>query len=118
MRSNTIAAGCFYRQFAAAQREKNMNVPQDRPVPSQARDYVVVCPHYGAFESTKIHGCGTDILETTRHIERWRHDLGLLHAAGIHDLRYSAPWHRLEHVPGSFDFRWMDGPMRFIGWIQ
>src|SRR4051812_44206363 len=67
--------------------------------------------HLGAFESTQIHGCGEDILGTTNHIRRWRHDLDLLHAAGIRSLRYSVPWHRIERVPGRFDFSWLDGPM-------
>ncbi len=67
--------------------------------------------HYGAFESTRIHGSGTDILATTRHIERWRDDLDLLRSAGMNDLRYSIPWHRIEQHPGRFDFSWMDGPM-------
>jgi beta-glucosidase/6-phospho-beta-glucosidase/beta-galactosidase len=70
--------------------------------------------HLGAFESTKIHGSGEDILSTTRHLERWRHDLGLLHGAGIRDLRYSVPWHRIEISPGEWDWRWMDQPMRFF----
>ncbi len=71
-------------------------------------------PHYGSFESTRIHGAGTDILETTRHIERWRHDLDLLKSCGIEDLRYSVPWHRIERECGKFDFGWLDGPMRFM----
>jgi len=68
-------------------------------------------PHLGGFESTKIHGSGTDILETTGHLERWREDLDMLRAAGIDNLRYSAPWHRIESSPGNFDFSWMDKPM-------
>src|SRR4051812_9121207 len=71
-------------------------------------------PHYGAFESTRIHGCGTDVLETTRHIERWEHDLDLLRQSGIKDLRYPIPWHRIERQPGVFDFGWIDGPMEYI----
>ncbi len=68
----------------------------------------------GGFESTKIHGSGRDILGTTRHIQRWEHDLGLLLSAGIRELRYSAPWHRIEWRPGAFDFTWLDGPMQFM----
>ena len=71
-------------------------------------------PHYGAFESTKIHGSGTDILATTRHTERWEHDLDLLRHAGIRDLRYSVPWHRIEQQRGEFDFSWLDGPMEHM----
>lgn len=70
--------------------------------------------HFGAFESTKIHGSGTDVLETTRHLAKWREDLDLLRATGLHDLRYSAPWHRIERTPGEFDFSWMDQPMRHM----
>ena len=68
-------------------------------------------PHLGAFESTKLSDSGTDILGTTRHIERWRHDLELLRSSGLTSLRYSVPWHRIEKNPGEFDFTWMDGPM-------
>src|SRR3954447_25011866 len=70
--------------------------------------------HMGAFESTKIHGWGVDILGTTNHIKRWRHDLDLLRDAGICSLRYSVPWHRIEQQPGVFDFSWLDGPMEYM----
>src|SRR4051812_12411909 len=70
--------------------------------------------HYGSFESTKIHGSGTDILGTTRHIDRWREDLDLLLESGITDLRYSIPWHRIEQQRGHFDFSWTDGPMEHM----
>ena len=70
--------------------------------------------HLGAFESTKIHGSGQDVLGTTRHIECWRHDLDLLASSGIRELRYSVPWHRIEHTPGRWDWRWMDGPMQYF----
>ena len=70
--------------------------------------------HMGAFESTRIHGWGTDILATTNHIRRWRHDLDLLREAGINSLRYSVPWHRIESRPGTFDFSWIDGPLRLM----
>ncbi len=71
-------------------------------------------PHLGAFESTRLVGTGTDILGTTRHIERWRSDLDLLRFAGLSELRYSAPWHRIEQEPGVFDFTWLDGPMGYL----
>src|SRR5687767_7066798 len=67
--------------------------------------------HLGAFESTKLLGSGTDILGTTRHIERWEADLELLRSASLKQLRYSIPWHRFEREEGTFDFRWLDGPM-------
>ncbi|MDQ1474712.1 MAG: hypothetical protein QOJ99_6192 [Bryobacterales bacterium] len=75
---------------------------------------VIKLPHFGAFESTRIHGSGTDILATTRHLERWREDLDLLKSSGIVDLRYSVPWHRIEQVPGEYDFSWIDGPMEHM----
>lgn len=68
-------------------------------------------PHLGAFESTKIHGSGLDVLETTAHLKYWRDDLNLLHAAGIRELRYPAPWHRIERSPNVFDWSWIDGPL-------
>ncbi|HYP07466.1 MAG TPA: family 1 glycosylhydrolase [Bryobacteraceae bacterium] len=71
-------------------------------------------PRLGAFESTKIHGSGEDILGTTRHIDRWRHDLEMLRASGISQLRYSIPWHRIESISGRFDWDWMDGPMAYM----
>ena len=71
-------------------------------------------PHLGAFESTRLVGTGTDILGTTRHIERWQSDLELLRLAGITELRYSVPWHRIERTPGDFDFSWFDGPMAYF----
>jgi beta-glucosidase/6-phospho-beta-glucosidase/beta-galactosidase len=71
-------------------------------------------PHVGAFESTKLIGSGTDILGTTRHIERWESDLQLLQSASMTQLRYSVPWHRIEREPATFDFTWLDGPMAYI----
>src|SRR5438270_715299 len=70
--------------------------------------------HLGAFESTRIHGFNTDVLETTRHLSQWREDLDLLLGAGLRTLRYSAPWHRIERTRGEFDFSWLDGPMKHM----
>src|SRR4051794_1299686 len=39
---------------------------------SDKENEVKTFPHLGAFESTKIHGSGLDVLETTRHIDFWR----------------------------------------------
>jgi len=78
---------------------------------------VSVCPpiaHLGGFESTKIIGSGTDILGTTRHIERWESDLELLRLGGISELRYPVPWHRIEREQGLYDFSWLDGPMAYM----
>jgi Glycosyl hydrolase family 1 len=71
-------------------------------------------PHFGAFESTRIHGTRTDIVATTRHLERWRDDLHLLLESGITELRYPALWHRIQSSRFEWDFRWTDGPMRFM----
>ena len=71
-------------------------------------------PHFGAFESTLIHGSGVDVLETTRHLENCCEDLDLLRRAGVKNLRYPAPWHRIEASPDHFDFAWMDKPMQHM----
>jgi beta-glucosidase/6-phospho-beta-glucosidase/beta-galactosidase len=70
--------------------------------------------HLGAFESTKIHGSGCDVLGTTRHVDYWREDLEMLHNSGISDLRYPVPWHRVERRPGQWNWEWLDGPMHAI----
>ncbi len=70
--------------------------------------------HLGAFESTNISGSGQDVLGTTRHIQNWRNDLEMLQTAGIRQLRYPVPWHRIEKEPGKWDWQWLDGPMRFM----
>ena len=71
-------------------------------------------PHFGAFESTKIHGTSHDILSTTRHIEYWREDVEMLKAAGICELRYPVPWHRIENTFSDWDWRWLDGPLQLM----
>ena len=70
--------------------------------------------HLGAFESTKIHGSGLDVLETTFHKMRWQSDLDLLLKANLTELRYPIPWHRIEYTPGEYDFSWIDGPMEYM----
>jgi beta-glucosidase/6-phospho-beta-glucosidase/beta-galactosidase len=65
-------------------------------------------PFLTGFESTQIHGTGTDVLEGTRHLERWRHDLELVAESGIGTLRYPVPWHRIEAARGQYDWNWMD----------
>jgi beta-glucosidase/6-phospho-beta-glucosidase/beta-galactosidase len=88
---------------------KTMNTGK-APSPAVTAEF----PHFGAFESTKLGDSDTDILGTTHHIQRWRHDLELLRAASIRNVRYSVPWHRIETAPGVYDFRWMDGPLQFM----
>jgi beta-glucosidase/6-phospho-beta-glucosidase/beta-galactosidase len=70
--------------------------------------------HLGGFESTHIFGSGQDVLGTTRHIDLWREDLKRLLNAGIIDLRYSIPWHRIERERGVYDWNWIDQPLRFM----
>lgn len=70
--------------------------------------------HFGGFESTHLFGTGQDILGTTQHIERWREDLTRLLDAGIRDLRYSIPWHRIERQRGTYDWEWIDQPFQFM----
>lgn len=38
----------------------------------------------------------------------------MLHEAGITELRYPVPWHRIEAQPGHFDWSWMDGPAHLL----
>jgi beta-glucosidase/6-phospho-beta-glucosidase/beta-galactosidase len=64
------------------------------------------------FESTHIFGSGTDVLELTRHYERVEQDLWLARLTGMRQMRYSAPWHSIEKVPGRYDWSWMDRAMR------
>lgn len=38
----------------------------------------------------------------------------MLKGAGIRELRYPIPWHRVEHEPGKWDWSWLDGPINAI----
>ncbi len=67
------------------------------------------------FESTYMPDQDTDVLETTRHLEHFHHDLELVADSGIRALRYPVPWHRIEREPGVYDWRWMDAVMRSMG---
>ncbi len=66
------------------------------------------------FESTYMPDHDTDILETTRHLDLFEHDLDLVAGAGIRALRYPVPWHRIEREPGRYDWSWMDSVMAAI----
>ncbi len=66
------------------------------------------------FESTFMPDQDMDVLETTRHLDHFHHDLELVAAAGIHTLRYPVPWHRIEREAGSYDWSWMDAVMRSL----
>jgi beta-glucosidase/6-phospho-beta-glucosidase/beta-galactosidase len=67
------------------------------------------------FESTQIHGTGIDVLDGTRHVERWKYDLQLVKTQGITTFRYPVPWHRIERNRGVYDWKWMDA---VLGWIK
>jgi beta-glucosidase/6-phospho-beta-glucosidase/beta-galactosidase len=60
------------------------------------------------FESTYMPGVGTDVLEGTRHNERFRHDFELVKAMGIDTVRYPASWNYVEAHPGQFDWSLLD----------
>jgi beta-glucosidase/6-phospho-beta-glucosidase/beta-galactosidase len=60
------------------------------------------------FESTQIFGAGTDVLETTDHINRYEADLELVRRDGIKTLRYPIPWHRVEHAKGKREWGFVD----------
>lgn len=64
------------------------------------------------FESTYMPAHDTDVLETTRHLELFHHDLGRVARGGIRTLRYPVPWHRIERERGDYDWSWMDAVMR------
>ncbi|MFL6373251.1 MAG: family 1 glycosylhydrolase [Pyrinomonadaceae bacterium] len=48
------------------------------------------------------------MLELTRHTEFFEKDLKLANKCGMDEMRYSIPWHRIERVPGSYDWSWID----------
>ena len=60
------------------------------------------------FESTYMPGVGTDVLEGTRHNERFLHDFGLVQDLGVTTIRYPASWNYVERVPGQFDWERLD----------
>jgi len=60
------------------------------------------------FESTYMPGVGTDVLEGTRHNERFRHDLELVAAIGIRTVRYPASWNYVARTPGRYDWDLLD----------
>lgn len=58
------------------------------------------------------------MLELTKHTELFEDDLRLARECGLDLMRYSAPWHSIERVPGVYDWSWMDralGCMRDFG---
>jgi beta-glucosidase/6-phospho-beta-glucosidase/beta-galactosidase len=65
-------------------------------------------------ESTHIFGTGKDVLELTRHTEHYAADLRLAQKCGLEQMRYSVPWHKVERVPGTYDWTWMDGALGYM----
>src|SRR5688500_1976422 len=61
-------------------------------------------PVVGAFESTFLPGHGVDVAETSQHASRWRADLEHDLEAGVTRFRWPLRWHRIEAVPGSYDW--------------
>ncbi len=72
----------------------------------------VAMEYLTGFESTYMPDQDTDVLETTRHLELFQHDLQVVADGGIRALRYPVPWHRIEREPGAYDWSWMDAVMQ------
>jgi beta-glucosidase/6-phospho-beta-glucosidase/beta-galactosidase len=66
------------------------------------------------FESTYMPYIGTDVLEGTRHNERFKDDFALVKALGITRLRYPASWNYVERTPGVFDWSALDPKMESL----
>lgn len=60
------------------------------------------------FESTQIVGSSTDVLNLTKHTEYVEEDLELVDSCNLDLMRYSAPWHSIERMPGVYDWSWLD----------
>ncbi|MDQ4065353.1 MAG: family 1 glycosylhydrolase [Actinomycetota bacterium] len=69
----------------------------------------------GAFESCYLPQHDIDIVETTGHDRRWRHDLALLRSCGVTRLRYPIRWHRVERAPGEYDWSATDEIFEHMG---
>ena len=74
-----------------------MSTHQQRRGPGQI-------PVVGAFESTFLPGHGVDVAETSQHASRWRTDLEHDLEAGVTRFRWPLRWHRIEAVPGTYDW--------------
>jgi beta-glucosidase/6-phospho-beta-glucosidase/beta-galactosidase len=66
------------------------------------------------FESTYAPLGDADAFETTRHAERWRADLEGIVTAGVRDVRYPVRWHRIEPVPGRYDWSDTDAVLEHV----
>jgi glycosyltransferase involved in cell wall biosynthesis len=65
-----------------------------------------VAPFVAAFESTYLPGHALDVADTTGHTKRWRDDVDVVVDSGVTRLRYPLRWHRIESMPGRYD--WSD----------
>ncbi|MEY2398502.1 MAG: UDP-galactopyranose mutase [Actinomycetota bacterium] len=71
-------------------------------------------PFIGAFESTYQPAHDRDVVETTEHDVRWRHDIQLARACNVTQFRYPVRWHRIEPEPGQFDWAHTDEVLGFM----
>jgi hypothetical protein len=55
-------------------------------------------------EAEKIFGEPRDVLDATRHYERFEHDFDLQESLGIKELRYPACWDKVLVEPYKYDF--------------
>lgn len=72
------------------------------------------------FESTYMPRHDRDVLQLTRHDQRWYDDLCLVRQAGIRRLRYPIPWHQIERVRGRYEWGQTDeilAGMRDLGLV-
>jgi len=70
-------------------------------------------PFVGGIECTYLPAYDVDLIETTRHHERWREDFDTL-AGKVASLRYPIRWHRIETEPGSFDWSATDETLHYL----
>lgn len=49
-----------------------------------------------------------DEYELTQHYRLWREDVDLVASLGLRCMRWGVPWHRVEVLPGRFDWRFTD----------
>lgn len=59
-------------------------------------------------EGTNIYRSGQDVLDTTQHTIRYKEDLEQLKNDGMKTFRCCIPWHKIEKVRGTYDWRWLD----------
>jgi beta-glucosidase/6-phospho-beta-glucosidase/beta-galactosidase len=55
-----------------------------------------------------------DIHLQMQHYQKWEEDLKTAAALGINAIRYSVPWYVANPKPDSFDWTWIDKPIRWL----